>query len=199
MRAARYADAVAAFRAAVQLAPANALAAKGLLDAQAALQNLGTGQAAYLQWMAQGAAALNTFRFADAVFAYTAALQLVPNDPAALQGLRDAQVGLAGGVVLNNGEFDRELQRGLADLNQQRFREAIHHFKRALKLRPGSLQAVQGLRQARYGDAMADGRAAMTARRFGDAVRFFEEALEQVPGDPAATQGLRQARKSKLP
>jgi len=193
MRSARYADALAAFRAAVQLAPANALAIKGLEDAQAALNNFQTAQAAYLQFMNQGAAALRTLRFADAVLAYTSALQLVPNDPGALQGLRDARAGLDQAVP-NKGDFDRELQRGLADLGQKRFGEAIRHFKLALKLRPESVQAAKGLRQARYGDAMADGRTALNARRFADAVHFFEEALVQLPGDPAATKALRQAR-----
>jgi len=202
MRSGRYADATLAFQAAIQLSPTNAIAAQGLLAAQAALaNNLKTAQAAYLQFMTQGAAALTARQFADAVLAYNSALQLVPNDPAAQQGLRDAEARLA--LLLPGiGDFDRELQRGLADLNLQRFREASRHFKAALKLRPDSIQAARGLRQARYGEAMADGRAALTARRYVDAVRSFEEALVQVPGDPAATQALRQARtlsNGKLP
>jgi tetratricopeptide (TPR) repeat protein len=193
MRTGRYADAVLAFREAMRLAPTEPLAAKGLQAAEVALNNARTAQVAYLQLMTQGAAALTTQRFADAVQAYTSALQLVPNDPDAVQGLRDARAGLDL-VVLNKGEFDRELQRGVADLKQQHFKEAIRRFNRALKLRPEDPQAVQGLRQARYGDAMADGRAAMNARRYADAVRSYEDALREMPGDPAATAALRQAR-----
>src|SRR5260370_31511974 len=116
----------------------------------------------------------------------------VPSGPDALQGLRDARAGIDR-VGLDQGEFDRALQRGQADLNQQRFKEAIRHFRHALKLRPEDPQAERGLRQARFGEAMADGRAALTARRYGDAVRSFEEALRQMPGDPTATAALRQA------
>jgi cytochrome c-type biogenesis protein CcmH/NrfG len=193
MRTGRYADAVVAYREALRLAPANALAVKGMQDAQAALDNLKTAQVAYLQFMTQGAAALRTQRFADAVQAYTAALRLVPNDPDALQGLRDAQAGLGGAAPVAI-DFDRELQRGLVDLQQKRFGDAIKHFKRALKVRPDSPQALQGLSQARYGDAMSDGRAAMNARRYAEAVRSFEDALREMPGDFAATTALRQAR-----
>jgi tetratricopeptide (TPR) repeat protein len=193
MRTARYADAILAFRQAVSLNPANALAAKALQDAQVAMANIQNGQAAFLQLMNQGVAALRTRRFADAAQAFTAALQLVPNDPDALQGLRDAQAGLDRGP-LDKAEFDRELQRGLADLKKQRFKEAIRHFRHALKLRPEDPQAERGLKQARFGDAMADGRAALTARRFADAVHSFEEALRLVPGDPTATAALRHAR-----
>jgi tetratricopeptide (TPR) repeat protein len=107
--------------------------------------------------------------------------------------LRDARVGL-GLVLPDPDEFRRQLQRGLKDLDEKRFPEAVRHLKRALELQPGNLQATRGLRQARYGEAMADGRAALRDRRFAEAVRAFEKALAQVPGDPAATQALRQAR-----
>ena len=202
MRSARFGDAILAFREALRLAPTNPVAGRGLQDAQAAFATAQTGQAAYLQLMAQGAAALQTQRFADAIQAYTSALQLMPNDPSALQGLGNARAGIAvipnPGLLLPGGfDCQRELQRGLTDLTQQRFRDAIRHFKHALKLQPDSVQAASGLRQARYGDAMADGRAALNARRFGDAVRSFEEALDQFPRDPAATTALRQARTSK--
>jgi tetratricopeptide (TPR) repeat protein len=193
MKTARYADAVLAFREAVRLNQANAVAAKALQDAQAALATIQTGQAAYLTLINQGAAALRTRRFADAVQAFTGALQLVPNDPDALQGLRDARAGLDR-VALDQGDFDRELQRGRAELKQQHFKEAVRHFRHALRLRPEDPQAERGLRQARFGEAMADGRAALKARRYADAVRSFEEALRERPGDSTATAALRQAR-----
>jgi predicted Zn finger-like uncharacterized protein len=201
MRNARFVDAILAFREALRLAPTNAVAAKGLQDAQAAWATAQTGQSAYLQLMAQAAAALQSQRFADAIQAYTSALQLMPNDPSALQGLSNARAGIA--VVPNPGllpgafDFQRELQRGFADLDEKRFRDAIRHFKHALKLQPDSVQASRGLRLARYGDAMADGRAALSARRFSDAIRFFEDALVQFPNDPAATTALRQAKTGK--
>jgi tetratricopeptide (TPR) repeat protein len=199
MRSGRFVDAVLAFREALRLAPTSAVAARGLQDAQAALATTQANQGNYLQFMSQGAAALRALRFADAIQAYTGALQLLPNDPDALQGLANARAGIAQvpnpGLVLPDAvDFQRELRCGLDDLNRQRFREAIRHFKRALQLQPDSPQAARGLRQARYGDAMADGRAALQARRYADAVRSFEEALVQMPGDPAATANLRQAR-----
>jgi tetratricopeptide (TPR) repeat protein len=193
LRTGRFADAVAAYGAAVRLDPANLLAAKGLQDAQVALTNAQAAQTMFLQWMNQGAAALRGQRFAEAVQAYTEALRLVPTDLNALQGLRDARAGLDR-VVVNPGDFDREFQRAMADLQQQRFPEAVRHFKRALKLRPDDPQAVRGLRQARFGEAMADGRAAVAARRYTDAVRSFEDALRELPGDPTALTALRQAR-----
>src|SRR5262249_2468421 len=81
-----------------QLFPTANPALRALQNAQALLANAQAnaqaGQAAYLNAMTQGALAMQNLRYADAVTAYTQALQLVPNDPAALQGLRDAQLAL---------------------------------------------------------------------------------------------------------
>jgi tetratricopeptide (TPR) repeat protein len=194
MRSGRYVDAVRAYREAARLAPGNALAAQGLLNAQAALDSLRTNQGAYWQLINRGAAAMAAQRYADAIQAYTSALQLVPNDPVALQGLRDARAALGLPLVLVD-DFARALERGLADLEQQHFREAIRHLKRALELQPDSVPAARALRQARYGEAMADGRSAMKDHRYAEAVRSFEKALVQVPDDPAATQALAKARR----
>jgi tetratricopeptide (TPR) repeat protein len=57
-----------------------------------------------------------------------------------------------------------------------------------------SQAALDGLRQANYQKAMADGDAAMRTRNYSDAILDFQAALRQKPCDRDASSGLIQAR-----
>jgi tetratricopeptide (TPR) repeat protein len=193
LQAGRVNEAVRLYQQAAELFPEDEAAKKGLREARAAADTLGDAGAAYNRLMATGAAAMQGRRFADAVLAYTEALRLVPNDPLAAQGLRDAQAG-ANRRARRGLALDRQLQAGAAAMQQKQYAEAIRAFKAALDLDPDNPAALDGLRQARYADAMTEGWKALNARRRQDAIRFFEEALKEKPGDPQATAALQQAK-----
>jgi predicted Zn finger-like uncharacterized protein len=193
LQARRLNEAVRLYQEAAELFPEDEAAKKGLREARAAADTLRDAGAAYDRLMATGAAAMRGRRFADAVLAYTEALRLVPNDPLAAQGLRDAQAG-ADRRARRRVALDRQLQAGAAALQQQQYADAIRAFKAALDLDPDNAAAQDGLRQARYADAMTEGWRALNARRRQDAVRFFEDALKEKPGDPQATTALQQAK-----
>jgi tetratricopeptide (TPR) repeat protein len=186
-------EAVRLYQQAAELFPEDEAAKKGLRDARAALDLLRDAGAAYNRLMATGAAAMQGRRYADAVLAYTEALRLVPNDPLAAQGLRDAQAG-AERRGRRRLALERQLQAGAAALQQKQYADAIRAFKAALDLDPDNPAALDGLRQARYADAMAEGWRALNAKRRQDAIRSFEAALKEKPGDPQATAALQQAK-----
>ncbi len=193
MRLQRYEEAMRAYAQASQLLPNDAAIAKALADTQRVLDNLNAGQAAYLRFMMQAAAAMRNERYAEAIRAYTEVLRLVPNDLDATQGLRDARAADAR-EARRRMEFDKQMRAGAAAVKQRQYADAVRAYTEALKLYPDEPQATAGLSKAKYSQAMADGQAAMNAKRYGDAVRNFEDALKEMPGDTAATNALRQAK-----
>jgi tetratricopeptide (TPR) repeat protein len=193
LQARRIDEAGRLYQQAAELFPEDDGAKKGLQQARAAADMLRDAGAAYNRLTATGAAALQGRRFADAVLAFTEALRLVPADPLAAQGLRDAQVGVDR-LARRRLALDRQLQAGAAALKQKQYADAIRAFKAALDLDPDSPAALDGLRQARYADAMTEGWRALNAKRRQDAIRSFEDALKEKPGDPQATTALQQAK-----
>jgi predicted Zn finger-like uncharacterized protein len=193
LQARRLDEAVRLYQQAAELFPEDEGARRGLREARAAGDMLRDAGTAYNRLMATGAAALQGRRYPDAVLAYSEALRLVPNDPLAAQGLRDAQAG-AERLGRRRQALDRQLQTGAAALRQKQYADAIRAFKAALDLDPDNPAALDGLRQARYADAMTEGWRALNARRRQDAIRFFEDALKEKPGDPQATTALQQAK-----
>jgi tetratricopeptide (TPR) repeat protein len=193
LQARRLDEAGRLYQQAAELFPEDDGAKNGLRQVRAALDTLRDAGAAYNRLMVTGAAAMRGRRFADAVLAYTEALRLVPGDPLAAQGLRDAQAG-ANRLARRGLALDRQLQAGAAALKQKQYADAVRAFKAALDLDPDNPAALDGLRQARYADAMTEGWRALNAKRRQDAIRLFEDALKEKPGDPQATTALQQAK-----
>jgi tetratricopeptide (TPR) repeat protein len=193
LQARRINDAIRLYQQAAELFPEDDAARKGLRQAQAAVDMIRDASVAYNRLMATGATAMQARRFADAVLAYTEALRLVPGDPLAAQGLRDAQAAVDR-LARRKLALDRQLQAGATALKQKQYAEAIRAFKAVLEIDPDNPDALEGLRQARYADAMTEGYRALNAKRRQDAIRFFEAALKEKPGDPQATTALQQAK-----
>ena len=192
----RFADALAAFRAAAQIFPEDQTAQRGMRLAQQGLDGAAIGATALVTlqtYLDQGRIALAAHRYADANVAFTAALQISPNDPTALAGLLTLKqfVDVKAQRLL---DITRLLNLGAQALQAQRFPDAIKAYKDVLLLDSDNLQASNGLRTARYQKAMLDGQQALLSRRYIDAVSFFEAALIQVPGDPTAANSLKAAR-----
>jgi tetratricopeptide (TPR) repeat protein len=160
----------------------------------ASLANLGDAVVlGYQKYMLAGTLAMNSKNYTAAVTAFTAALQLVPNDPVALVCLAQAQQALQT-LVAGQAAYNQAMNTGKAALARNAWNTAIQAFNSALKLVPGDPPARNGLSQARYGRAMATGNQALGAKQKANAITAFTAALAQKPGDPAALNGLKQAR-----
>jgi tetratricopeptide (TPR) repeat protein len=192
----RVAQANRLYQQASEVLPGEPAAQRGLQATNAVLDATLTGRAAYARFMTQGVDALKAQRFADAARAFREALRVVPGDPDAVQGLRDAEAG-QGPAARKQNDFDRAMQAGAAAVRQRQYADAIRAYGDALKLQPDNADAQAGLHKAKYGQAMANGQQALLARRIQDAIDAFEEALKEQPNDVAATAALRQARALK--
>jgi tetratricopeptide (TPR) repeat protein len=84
-------DAARSFAEALRLIPGDLGAARGLRDAQLAVNGAIVGQAQYYQQVQAGYSALSARRIPDAIAAFQAALRLVPDSPVAVAGLRQAR------------------------------------------------------------------------------------------------------------
>jgi hypothetical protein len=75
----------------LRLVPGDLAAARGLRDAQLAVNGVVAGQVIFYRQLQAGYTALQTQRPADAINAFQAALRLIPDSPLAAAGLRQAQ------------------------------------------------------------------------------------------------------------
>jgi tetratricopeptide (TPR) repeat protein len=183
----RYEEAKGLYAQALQIAPGDTAALKGQQD----IQNQFDGQAAYNRFMLAGAQAMSLNRFGDAATAFTEALRLAPNDPAATKGLADAQAALA-----RIADYNRFMTIGNAALNKKAYNDAVAAFRDALVALPDDPVAIAGLKQAKYQRAMVDGEKAMLAipKKFNEAIADYELALKEIPGDKTAKEQLSNAR-----
>jgi tetratricopeptide (TPR) repeat protein len=88
----QFVDAAAAFTEALRLVPGDLAAARGLRDAQVAVNGVVAGQANFYRQLQAGYAALQSQNPAAASTAFQAALRLSPNNPLASVGLQQAQM-----------------------------------------------------------------------------------------------------------
>jgi tetratricopeptide (TPR) repeat protein len=204
MQAQRFEEAYRLYTKALEVVPNDPAAQRGQQAAADVIQNLRAGRAAYVRFMLQGQEAMQTLRFLDAVRCFREALRLLPGDPSALRGLRDAEV-MAGPAALVPPPMPATppvsvtaiLKAGNAALAQRKYADAVRAFTDVLQVAPDNAAAKEGLHKAKYGQAMADGQAALLAGRAQDAIKHFEAALKEKPDDEAATAALRQARALK--
>jgi tetratricopeptide (TPR) repeat protein len=102
---------------------------------------------------------------------------------------------------LEQYRFERSLSQGFAAIGESQFDDAIEHFDAALKIRPGSEEAQNGLFQAEEGLklgqlALARVRALAFERRelWSQAIEQYESALATDPTLEYAIAGLERAR-----
>ncbi len=131
----RYADAAQAFTNALSLLPGDPQALQGLFEAQGGLAAAVQNGPSYADQMRRGADAYRHRRYADAIAAYQAALQLEPNDPQGLANLAQANYAL-------------HMSNGQTAMQTRRYRDAAAEFRAALLQAPGDALALTGLRQA---------------------------------------------------
>ncbi|MFO0880997.1 MAG: hypothetical protein U0840_27050 [Gemmataceae bacterium] len=150
-------------------------------------------QAAYLQLVQQGRLAMTGQRYGEAVNAFTEALRLAPLDLDIQRNLRMARAALERDLR-TRGDYERTYRAATLALGRGAYADAMRLFNEALRVVPDDLPAMEGVRRARYGQAMVQGQQALQTRRRADALSAFQAALTERPGDLQATQGLRQAQ-----
>jgi tetratricopeptide (TPR) repeat protein len=188
----RWFEAAQAYRDALQLVPGNETAQKALREAEAGQDRV----QGYQQAMRQGSLAMARESYLEAQAAFQAALQAVPNDPSATQGLLAAQQRLQQ-LALARQDSDRKAKQANQALQQQRFAEASKLYQEAIKAFPLTPQLAALQQKGDYADAMAKGAAALSAKDFNEASRQFQSALAIVPRDPIALNYLIKSRNAR--
>jgi cytochrome c-type biogenesis protein CcmH/NrfG len=210
MKNQQFARAVRAFENALQLIPDHVAAAKALQDASDALMAQETAKkrtADYESHMTAARAAMVGQRYAEARNEFLAALQNKPQDPAALDGHKQAEKRLneLQEEAKAQADFNRLMDQGDRALRNRRYEEAERAYGKAVALLPRNLDARHGLREAQKGvekmkqdfnRLMQQGDLAMQALRFGDAVRAYNQAAKLFPDSEAANNKLQTAQKA---
>jgi tetratricopeptide (TPR) repeat protein len=196
----QYAAAVRLLKAAQKLAPSNPAVIKDLLAAEKALADddtQNTKLADYKKHMVEAKTALDATRWADADKAYTAALELMPDDLEALAGQKEARRKLAALGVPDapKNKFDELLDGARRSQTNKRYKEAIATLQQALNLKKNDPEATKLLGAARDSLKLAQKENARTladatlAARMGktaDAKKLCDQALSNWPEDDKA-------------
>jgi cytochrome c-type biogenesis protein CcmH/NrfG len=210
MKNRQFAAATQDFDSALRLIPEDAAAAKALREAREAADSQQAAQkkaADYESHMSAARAAMVGQRYADARNEFLAALQNKPEDPAALDGRKQAEKRLneLQEEAQRQADFNRFMDQGDRALRNRRYEEAERVYTKAAALLPRNLDARTGLREAQkglekmkqdYSRLMQQGDLAMQTLRFGDAVRAYGQAAKLFPDDAAAHDKLQTAQKA---
>src|SRR5206468_3314644 len=192
MKSRQFAAAAQAFDSALRLIPEDAAAAKALREARDAADAQQAAQkktADYENHMSAARAAMVGQRYAEARNEFLAALQNKPEDPAALDGRKQAEKRLneLHDEAQRQTDFNRFMDQGDRALRNRRYEEAERVYTKAVALLPRNLDARNGLREAQKGlekmkqdfnRLMQQGDLAMQTLRPGDAVRAFGQAAK---------------------
>jgi len=211
MKSQQLAAAARAFDDALRLIPDNAAAAKAFHEASDAVLAQQTAKkkiADYESHMTAARAAMVSQRYAEARNEFLAALQNKPEDPAALEGHKQAEKRLneLQEETRRQTDFNRLMDQGDRALRNRRYEEAERVYNKAVALLPRNLDARNGLREAQKGlekikqdfnRLMQQGELAMQALHFGDAVRAFSQAIKLFPDSEAAINKLQTAQKAQ--
>ena len=168
-------------------------------------------QSKYAAALAKGNTLLAAGDYAGAMAQADAALNLRPNDPAALdfkQTVR-AQSEAAKGAEQQQRQFAAALQKGKTLLAAGDYTGAMAQADAAVNLKPNDEVAMQFKREVRaqwdaayaaqqqqnkYDTAMKNAEAFLAAGRYADALNEADAMLKLRPGDAAATQFESKAR-----
>jgi cytochrome c-type biogenesis protein CcmH/NrfG len=208
MKDKQFAPAVRAFDNALRVIPGDMAATRAFREAQAALeaeQVVKKKEADYDRHMTAARAAMVGQRYAEARDEFLAALQLKPEDPAAVNGRRLADKGLdeLQNEEKRRAEFDRLMNQGARAVRNRRYDQAVRVYTNANKLYPKDQDARQGLRDAMTGlntlkkefnRLMEQGDLAMQTLGIGNAVRAYSQASKMLPDNEAAKSKLENAQ-----
>jgi len=198
LRSKNWEEAEKTFGRVLQLVPNDADAQKGLAEAQKSAK---AAQAEFATWMVRGNAALQAGRFAEAVLAFREATRIYPENETASRALRQTE-------LLQDGQqvYFRAMERAANAMSLKAYGDAVVAYNEGLRVSPGDVAAVQGLRDAqRFFEADSHkrrdfekrafaGLQHLKAQRYDQAVVELRAALAILPHHPQAGIVERQVR-----
>jgi tetratricopeptide (TPR) repeat protein len=171
-------------------------------------------QADFRRVMKRAERALATRQFGDAKKAYKEALELIPTDAEALEGLQAATASLAAAEkasetdAAKKKEADRLLAEGQKAMADKQYAAAVRVLTLAQQTDPANRPVLDALLAAQkaldadkdekqkladYRKHMDLGKAAMAQARYADAVKEYAAAQQAMPDDLEAQQGQKLA------
>jgi stress-induced-phosphoprotein 1 len=223
LAAKNYSEAIAAFTKALDLDKDNAAAQRGLTlatqlaqkeqeDRAKSAEEEKKRRADYDRLLTDGRSAMAAKKYADAVTAFTAAVDKVPSEEAR-KLLADASAALAAEKAGKEAadKYAAHMAAGNAAMIGMRYADALREFLAAQRLMPDDPAAKKAREQAEarlegeqdrekrkaaFATLLDRGRAALAALRYDEAVASLESADKLVPGDPTVQQLLAQARQA---
>jgi tetratricopeptide (TPR) repeat protein len=132
----RWADAVAAYGAALRLVPNSVDATVGLAQAETNLARELKNRTALTQLLERGANQYRQGNYADSARAYKDALLIDPDNAIAIAGLRQAR-------------YSEHMAAGNNNMRSKNYTTAMRDFEAALREVPGDPAATQSWQQAR--------------------------------------------------
>ena len=211
----KYADAIANFKAALNIKPADSVALARLAEAEKQLALAGDKakkDAEFSRLIAAGDVNVGQSKYADAIVNFKSALDIKPADSIALARLAEAekQLALAGDKAKKDADFNRLIAAGDVNIGQSKYADAISSFKAALNVKPADSIARSRLAEAEKQLAMAGDKAKKDAEfnrliasgdvnigqsKYADAISSFKAALNVKPGDSIALSRISDAEK----
>jgi tetratricopeptide (TPR) repeat protein len=198
LRSKQWEEAEKTFQRALQLAPTDAAAQKGLAEAQKAAK---LANAEFATWMLRGNAALQNGRLAEAVLAFREATRILPDNDTASRALRQTELLQEAQQV-----YFRAMERASNAMALKQYGDAVVAYNEALRAAPGDLAALQGLQDAQRlfeGDARKRkdfdrkafaGLQLLKAQKYSEAAVELRGALRILPHHPQAALVERQLR-----
>jgi tetratricopeptide (TPR) repeat protein len=198
LRSKQWEEAEKTFQRALQLAPTDASAQKGLEEVQKAAK---LAKAEFATWMLRGNAAAQNGRLAEAALAFREAARIFPDNEVANRALRQTELLQDAQTV-----YFRAMERAGNAMALKHYGDAVVAYNEALRAAPGDIAALQGLQDAQRlfeGDARKrqdfDRRALaglqlLKAQKYGEAAVELRAALRMLPHHPQAGLVERQLR-----
>lgn len=181
------------FRRALEVRPGDATASEALEKTKTLAVDV-----RFEREMAEAKTALERKQWDEARNGFNRALAIKPKDRAALYGLQQVDQGI------KDATFTEFMQAGHAALVKRGWDKAQEAFQKALEVKPDSLEALKGIKQANlgttdeiYDEYMKAGRAALVKEAWDKAFEEFNKAAELKPDDLEALKGKKQAEGGK--
>jgi tetratricopeptide (TPR) repeat protein len=152
----------------------------------------------YLQKINAGKMAMTAGKWDEAIKAYTAALNLVPNDPVAKKGLDDANTEKKRAESnTQRTNFEKLVAQARVDLKDKKYDLAVKGLTDALKIMENK-DARALLKEAQTGvdftRLLAQGKAGIKDKKYPAAIQALTEAVKLMPMDKEAPVLLKQAQ-----
>ena len=214
----KYPDAIENFKGALAIKTGDKIATGKLTNAEQLLAKLNADkaklEAEFNRLLAAGDANVTDQKYPEAIGNFKGALVIKVGDKIASDKLANTEKLLAlanADKAKQEAEFNRLLAAGDANVNGQKYPEAIENFKGALVIKVGNkiasdklanaekllaqVNADKAKQEAEFNRLLAAGDANVTDQKFPEAIGNFKGALAIKVGDKIATDKLANAEK----